>query len=116
MHRRPHPPLEAAIDHLAALVEAEDNPDEFALWTVANLCHRLGLTFALSDAASPNEAIIEVGEVWAALVAERLDAQPEQTAATLRASKQVVEELLGAVERRGLAEIPYRAATRTRLV
>jgi hypothetical protein len=86
MHRRHRHALEAALEQLAATVEAEDHPDDMALWAVAALASRLGVTFALSNESAPLAALQEVGEEWAEQVIEKLDEDPDRQADTLRGS------------------------------
>jgi len=100
--RQPRQPLEAALEQLAATVEAEHHPDEMALWAVAALASRLDVTFALSNESAPLSALEEVGVEWAEQVIEKLDAHPGQQADTLRVAWAVVQRLVEDVRRRGL--------------
>lgn len=47
-------PLELAVDHLAAAVEAEEHSAEMAVWAVAALAHRLDLPIVVGDDALGN--------------------------------------------------------------
>ena len=103
MHRSRHQ-LEAALDNLAAAVEAEDHPEDMGLWAVASLASRLGVTFALSNSPAPLPALEEVGEEWAEQVIEMLDDYPDQQAATIRVGWAVAQRLADEVRRRGLSK------------
>ena len=100
--RRNH--LEAALDQLAAAVEAEDHPNDMALWATASLAHKLGVTFALSNEAAPMTALEEVGQEWAEQIIEMLDDYPEQQADVLRVAWAVAQKLADEVRRRGLTK------------
>ena len=101
MQQPPHR-LELALDNLVAAVEAEDHRQEFGLWAVAAVGHRLGITTALSNATHPVEALADIGDDWAEHVSELLDGHPETQANTLRVVHAVVEQVVGDVRRRGL--------------
>ena len=49
------------------------------------------------------EAITEIGEMWADMVAEQLEDEPNRQGDTLRAAHAVVQRLLDGVEDEGLA-------------
>ena len=103
MHHTGHL-LESALDHLAAAVEAEDHPHDMALWAVAALASRFGVTFALSNASSPLTALEEVGQEWADQIIEWLADYPEQQADVLRVAWAVAQKLADEVRRRGLTK------------
>ena len=93
-----------ALDRLADAIDAEEHPEDLGLWAVAALCHRRRITFALSSAHDPTDALRELGEEWAANVVELLDEQPDAQAATLRMVWAVVQKLVDDVRRRGLTK------------
>jgi|GEM_PF-6218596 len=101
-HRRNQ--LDAAINNLATAIEAEDNPHDMALWAVAALAHRLGVTFALSNANTPLTALADIGHEWADQITEALDDNSDEHAATLRVAWAVVQQLVEDVQRRGLTK------------
>lgn len=103
---RPQHTIEAALDQLAAAVEAEDHPADMALWTTAAVASRFGVTFALSHDSTPLHALREVGDEWVEQIVEFIDDYPDQQADTLRVALSVVQVLVDAVRQRGLASGP----------
>jgi hypothetical protein len=100
--------VQAALDQLAAAVEAEDHPDDIALWAVAALASRFGVSFALSNESAPLPALEEVGQEWAEQIIEMLDDYPDRQSDTLRVAWAVVRRLVEDVRRRGLTDGPTR--------
>ena len=94
--------LEVALDNLIAAVEAEEHRQELGLWAVAALAHKLGISFALSDATEPLAALADIGGEWAEHVSGLLEDRPEEQADTLRAVYGVVQRVVDDVRRRGL--------------
>jgi len=109
MNHRRHQ-LEAALDNLAAAVEVGENPQDMGLWAVAALAHKLGVTFALSNATVPLTALSDIGHEWADQIIEALDDNPGDHAAILRVAWTVVQRLVEDVQRRGLTKDGQRAA------
>ncbi len=103
-----------AIENLARAVEGED--DAVRIWTVATVASRLGMTAVLTTEEDSVASMVEVGQMWADMVAEQLEDEPDRRGETLRAAHAVVQRLLDGVEddgltnrRRGLAEDRVRA-------
>lgn len=71
-----------AIEQLAQQVEEED--DLVSLWAVAAFAIRLGVVAVVSTAEDPVEAMTEVGEMWADMVLDVLERQPERRLDVLR--------------------------------
>ena len=94
--------LEAAIDNLVEAVRSAEHPGPTGLWAVASVCHRLSITFALSEAGDPTTASEDVGSEWASVLIERLDDYPDERAETLKVAWSVVQQLVRAVQERGL--------------
>jgi len=86
-------PLHVAIENLALAIEAEEHPDDLAIWAVAALAHRFHITIALSDSREPVEALKEIGDQWADNVIEMLDEQPDRQGETNRVAEGVVRRL-----------------------
>ena len=105
-----HIELESAVDNLVEAVRSADHPSPTGLWAVASVCHRLGITFALSNATDPLTASEEVGSEWASVLVERLDDYPDERAKTLGVAWSVVRQLIEAVQERGLSPSPGRPA------
>ena len=94
MHRKPHHPLETGIGHLADLIETQDNAEAMSIWASAALASKLGLVAILVPGGDPEEAIVEAGEMWVAMVLEHLEDEPDRREETLWAALRVVEPLL----------------------
>jgi len=92
-----------AIENLAAALEAKGSP-EFLVWGTASLGSRLGLVTAIAPGGDSLEAIIEIGEMWAEMVAERLDEEPYDQRETLKAAYRVVQKVVDSVRLHGLAK------------
>ena len=62
MHRHTRHPLEAALDQLAAAVDAEDNPQDMALWAVSALANRLDLVTVTVEDEDDLEVVRELDQ------------------------------------------------------